>query len=71
VPPNSTVVGIPGKVVVQDGVKINRNSLDHQNLPDPVADKLRSLEEEIEMLKERLPEHESADHEQSVKGREQ
>lgn len=71
VPPNSTVVGIPGKVVVQDGVKINRNSLDHQNLPDPVADKLRSLEEEIEMLKERLPEHEGADHEQSVKGREQ
>lgn len=71
VPPNSTVVGIPGKVVVQDGVKINRNSLDHQNLPDPVADKIRSLEEEIEMLKERLPAHESADHEQSVKGREQ
>lgn len=71
VPPNSTVVGIPGKVVVQDGVKINRNSLDHQNLPDPVADKIRSLEEEIEMLKERLPEHENADHEQSVKGREQ
>ncbi|SDW99560.1 serine O-acetyltransferase [Marinococcus luteus] len=71
VPPNSTVVGIPGKVVVQDGVKINRNSLDHQNLPDPVADKIRTLEEEIEMLKERLPERESADHEQSVKGREQ
>lgn len=71
VPPNSTVVGIPGKVVVQDGVKINRNSLDHQNLPDPVADKIRSLEEEIEMLKERIPEHESTDHEQSVKGREQ
>jgi serine O-acetyltransferase len=71
VPPNSTVVGIPGKVVVQDGVKINRNSLDHQNLPDPVADKIRSLEEEIEMLKERLPEQESAEREQSVKGREQ
>ncbi|MDZ5784543.1 serine O-acetyltransferase EpsC [Marinococcus luteus] len=71
VPPNSTVVGIPGKVVVQDGVKINRNSLDHQNLPDPVADKIRSLEEEIELLKERLPEHKSANHEQSVKGREQ
>ncbi|WP_022794445.1 serine O-acetyltransferase EpsC [Marinococcus halotolerans] len=71
VPPNSTVVGIPGKVVVQDGVKINRNSLDHQNLPDPVADKIRSLEEEIEMLKERLPEQESAEREQPVKGREQ
>lgn len=71
VPPNSTVVGIPGKVVVQDGVKINRNSLDHQNLPDPVADKIRALEEEIEMMKERLPEHESAEREQSVKGREQ
>ncbi|MBB5175007.1 serine O-acetyltransferase [Texcoconibacillus texcoconensis] len=51
VPPNSTVVGIPGKVVVQDGVKV-ANDLDHINLPDPVADKLRELEKEIGRLRE-------------------
>lgn len=49
VPPNSTVVGIPGKVVVKDGVRVNRD-LDHVNLPDPVADKIRQLEEKIEQL---------------------
>ncbi|RXJ03018.1 serine O-acetyltransferase [Anaerobacillus alkaliphilus] len=50
VPPNSTVVGIPGRVVMQDGVKISRD-LDHINLPDPVADKFKELEEEIKRLR--------------------
>ncbi len=53
VPPDSTVVGIPGRVVVQDGVKISRD-LDHINLPDPVADKFKELEEEIKRLKTEL-----------------
>jgi serine O-acetyltransferase len=50
VPPNSTVVGIPGKIVIQDGVKVERG-LDHHILPDPIADKLKELEEEINALK--------------------
>ncbi len=50
VPPNSTVVGIPGRVVMQDGVKVSRD-LDHINLPDPVADKFKELEEEIKRLR--------------------
>lgn len=53
VPPNSTVVGIPGRIVMQDGVKISRD-LDHINLPDPVADKLKELEEEIKHLQEEM-----------------
>lgn len=53
VPPNSTVVGIPGKVVMQDGVKISRD-LDHISLPDPVADKLKELEGEINRLKKEI-----------------
>jgi serine O-acetyltransferase len=53
VPPNSTVVGIPGRVVMQDGIKIRRD-LDHINLPDPVADKLKELEEEIKNLKKEI-----------------
>ncbi|MBM7096594.1 serine O-acetyltransferase [Bacillus sp. H-16] len=55
VPPNSTVVGIPGKVVIQDGVKIGHD-LDHINLPDPVSDKFRELEEEMARLKEHIAE---------------
>ncbi|GAE26010.1 serine acetyltransferase [Halalkalibacter wakoensis JCM 9140] len=51
VPANSTVVGIPGRIVIQDGVKVE-NGLNHHLLPDPIADKLKELEEEIKLLKE-------------------
>lgn len=53
VPPNSTVVGIPGRVVVQDGVKIEKD-LNHMDLPDPIADKIKELEEEIQKLSQEL-----------------
>lgn len=53
VPPNSTVVGIPGTVVIQDGVKVKRD-LDHQNMPDPVADKCNMLEGKIAVLREQV-----------------
>lgn len=53
VPPNSTVVGIPGTIVVQDGIKVKRN-LDHQDMPDPVADKCNMLEEKIAVLREQI-----------------
>ncbi|MCT8136410.1 serine O-acetyltransferase [Anaerobacillus sp. CMMVII] len=53
VPANSTVVGIPGRVVMQDGVKIRRD-LDHINLPDPVADKFKELEEELKRLRSEI-----------------
>jgi serine O-acetyltransferase len=53
VPPNSTVVGIPGRVVIQDGVRVKKD-FDHTNLPDPVADILCSLESEISKLKNEI-----------------
>ncbi|TYS07281.1 serine O-acetyltransferase [Bacillus subtilis] len=46
VPDFSTVVGIPGRVVVQNGKKVRRD-LNHQDLPDPVADRFKSLEQQI------------------------
>ena len=53
VPPNSTVVGIPGRVVIQDGVKVS-SDLDQINLPDPVSDKFKELEGEILRLKKEV-----------------
>lgn len=50
VPNNTTVVGIPGKIVVQDGIRVN-NQFDHCDLPDPVADRLLQLEAELEELR--------------------
>ncbi|QNU29759.1 serine O-acetyltransferase [Geobacillus sp. 46C-IIa] len=53
VPPNSTVVGIPGRVVVRDGVKVKKD-LNHTDLPDPIADRFRELEAEIARLQSEL-----------------
>jgi serine O-acetyltransferase len=55
VPPNSTVVGIPGKVVIQDGIKINKD-LNHCDLPDPIADRFKELDSELRALREKLAE---------------
>ncbi|WP_088106027.1 serine O-acetyltransferase [Halalkalibacter urbisdiaboli] len=59
VPPNSTVVGIPGRIVIQDGVKVE-NGLNHHMLPDPVSDKLKELEEEIKLLRKELEKRENS-----------
>ncbi|TGA96858.1 serine O-acetyltransferase [Sporolactobacillus shoreae] len=50
VPADSTVVGIPGHVVRQNGFKVHHHDLDHADLPDPVADKIKQLEKEIETM---------------------
>jgi len=55
VPANATVVGIPGRVVVQDGERIRRD-LDHHKLPDPVADYCSNLQQEVDILKAELKE---------------
>ncbi|MCA1024377.1 serine O-acetyltransferase [Halobacillus litoralis] len=57
VPDNSTVVGIPGHVVIQNGRKVQKN-LDHHKMPDPVYDRLNNLEKEIQQLREQLKEKE-------------
>ncbi|GGE21132.1 serine acetyltransferase [Marinithermofilum abyssi] len=53
VPANSTVVGVPGRVVVQDGVRVDCD-LEHHKLPDPFEETCQSLEEEISRLRQEL-----------------
>ncbi|WAA12373.1 serine O-acetyltransferase [Fervidibacillus halotolerans] len=53
VPPNSTVVGIPGRIVVRDGVKVKKD-LNHRDLPDPILDYCKHLETEIKQLKQEI-----------------
>jgi serine O-acetyltransferase len=53
VPDETTVVGIPGKIVVQNGVRI-KNQFDHCEMPDPVTDRLTQLETELNELKQIL-----------------
>lgn len=54
VPANSTVVGVPGRVVVQDGVRVGGPDLEHGKLPDPVMSYCEQLEKRIEQLESRL-----------------
>ncbi|MCI8592324.1 MAG: serine O-acetyltransferase [Lachnospiraceae bacterium] len=49
VPPNSTVVGVPGHVVKQNDVRVPRNTMDHQ-MPDPVWDDIKHLQSENSAL---------------------
>ena len=49
VPPDSTAVGIPAKVVRRGGQKVN--DMDQIHVPDPVAQELRRLQKEIDALK--------------------
>ncbi len=51
VPPNSTVVGVPGRVVKRDNKKVPREELDQVHLPDPVKNDISSLQKENEELK--------------------
>jgi serine O-acetyltransferase len=60
VPPNSTVVGIPGRVVRGDGVHhppgLELIDLDHGDLPDPVARAISVLLSHVEKLERKVDE---------------
>lgn len=56
VPPNATVVGVPGHVVRVDGVKVEGPDADWIHLPDPVADAIKGLASRIEALERALAE---------------
>ena len=49
VPPNSTVVGVPGRITRQEGNKIDI-SLDHIHVLDPIMQSINELEERIKKL---------------------
>src|SRR5690625_4973325 len=55
VPHHATVVGIPERVVKQNGEKVRRD-LDHHKIPDPCKEECAELRDEIERLKQELKE---------------
>jgi serine O-acetyltransferase len=57
VPSNSTVVGIPGKIVKLNGVRVV-GRLEHDKVVDPVMDLCRQLQQQIDALKQQLEEQE-------------
>ena len=60
VPPNSTVVGIPGRIVWHNGVKIAGHpdldgiDLEHDDLPDPVVEMMNCMQRNIMRMEARI-----------------
>lgn len=54
VPPNCTVVGVPGRIVKRNDIKVPRIEMNQVDLPDPVMDSLTELRRENEMLRAQL-----------------
>lgn len=54
VPPNCTVVGVPGRIVKRDNVKIPRSDMNQCDLPDPVKEDINVLQRENAELVNRV-----------------
>lgn len=54
VPPNCTVVGVPGRIVKRDNQKVPRIDLDQVHLPDPVKEDIMELQRENSALCNRI-----------------
>lgn len=59
VPPNSTVVGVPGRVVKRDNMALPQEELDQTHLPDPVREDIMGLQRANAELTNRLLDLES------------
>ncbi|CCQ93776.1 serine acetyltransferase [[Clostridium] ultunense Esp] len=55
VPPHSTVVGIPGRIVIQNGRRV-KDDFNQINLPDPIAEDCDDLRKELQLLRKELEE---------------
>ena len=60
VPPNCTVVGVPGRIVKMDDKKVPRSDMDQIHLPDPVLNDIQELQKENKALREQVERLEEA-----------
>jgi serine O-acetyltransferase len=54
VPPNSTVIGVPARVIKSQGERLPDATMDHTNIPDPIMDRFSALEQELIELRKKL-----------------
>ncbi|MCY3727465.1 MAG: serine O-acetyltransferase [Nitrospira sp.] len=54
VPSNSTVTGIPGRIVKSIGERVPEESMDHANIPDPISERFDLMERELIELRKKL-----------------
>ncbi|MGB9668565.1 MAG: serine O-acetyltransferase [Thermosulfidibacteraceae bacterium] len=56
VPPNSTVVGIPGKIVKKGKLSVMGVDLEHHLLPDPLVEAIKAILQEMSDMKKEIEE---------------
>ncbi len=61
IPPNSTAVGVPARVVKQGGVRVDK--LDQVHIPDPVSQELCKMSIKIENLEKELKKYKEKENE--------
>ncbi len=54
VPANCTAIGVPARVIKTEGGRVPDATMDHANIPDPIADRFASLEQELIELRKKL-----------------
>ncbi|MEK6617498.1 MAG: serine O-acetyltransferase [Nitrospirota bacterium] len=59
VPANSTVIGVPARVIKAEWGRLPEATMDHINIPDPIADRFEALERELIELRKALENRQS------------
>ena len=54
VPANSTVIGVPARVIKTQGERLPDATMDQVNLPDPISDRFLALEQELIELRKKV-----------------
>ena len=55
VPANSTVIGVPGRIIKTEGAELlPEATMDHTNIPDPVLNRFEALERELIELRKQV-----------------
>jgi len=54
VPANSTVIGVPARIIKTEGERIPEATMDHTNIPDPVIERFEALERELIDLRKQV-----------------
>lgn len=57
VPDHSTVVGVPGRIARTRDRRVPGINLDHTHLPDPLTERLKNLQQEIDAIESQLKAH--------------
>lgn len=59
---NSTVIGVPGRVIKSQGERLPDATMDQVDLPDPISDRFIALEQELIELRKKLENQDASPH---------